>query len=756
MKLKKIASLACAFLIIILASCTTSQTGNSTPPISSSITNSSTSPINSSGSNSSNKHVAVSSISISVNNNTLTVGETVNLTINVLPLTATNRSYEIINSNDEVISVTGLTVTALKAGEATIKVVANDGGKEDSVQISVKDNIPKLGEIAMLNKLSETIYTDNFRPQDNSILSETEKIGIDKETFINQSLYPVPDSALVYKASDYDIKGDNILNSSLLNTLISEIGSQDGIKVIKFDNETYRFSSTITGTGTKNLYLVGEPNTKFIYNGWVTYVKFINSSDIHINSITFDMDPTPSVVGTIKGVINETTSSATIVLDIPDEYDLSHQLYSNWGILLQGSYSEYVYDETYDTLVPDLSGNLYYSNGKNSSVKGITAMSFDSSSRELNVTLSKNFGPCSYRTPKIGNKAAIGFTVYDYHGFHFQNCTDTYVEDLTCYVTAGMGMRFDEGENAYLNRVKFIRDENRLLTCTADILHTAHLSGDFIITNSVLEGSHDDAINVKTFYTKVNSIQANIMNVIQTQSEVVIDFEVGDTIEVYNPDGFAYSNSFTVQEVKRYGNNFELTLDRSIPRSYTSYLVGNTTKATHMTLENSLISNKRNRGILLQGKESVIRNCTFQNVLMGGIQVLAVADSFNEAIVPTNITIENTKFLNCVDTLRIFCYDSKGKSTVGTIHDVIVRNNYFSMSKGQEIFIQGTKDVSVTNNLILSTSKAHSIRAITSSNLEASNNNAYFVNAITNYNFLITDDVTNLTAFNNKHKEIIL
>lgn len=755
MKLRRIASLACASLIIILTSCTNTPTVNSTPPISSSITNSSTSPIGSSG-NSSSKHVAVSSISISIDNNTLAVGETANLTIDVLPRTATNRSYEVINSNDEVLSVSGLTVTALKTGEATIKVVANDGGKEDSVQISVKDSIPKLGEIAMLNKLSETIYTDNFRPQDNSILSETEKIGIDKETFINQSLYPVPDNAVVYNASDYDIMGENILNSSLLNNLINEIGSQDGVKVIKFDNATYRFNSTITGTDVRDLYLVGEPNTKFIYNGWVTYIKFINSSDIHINSITFDMDPSPSVVGTIKEVIDETTSSATVVLDIPSEFDLSHQLYSKWGVLLQGSYSEYVYDETYDTLVPDLSGNLYYSNGKNSSVKGITAMSYDSSARVLKVTLSKNFGPCSYRTPKIGNKAAIGFTVYDYHGFHFQNCTDTYVEDLTCYVTAGMGMRFDEGENAYLNRVKFIRDENRLLTCTADILHTAHLSGDFVITNSVLEGSHDDAINVKTFYTKVNSIQANVMNVIQTQSEVVIDFEVGDTIEVYNPDGFAYSNSFTVQEVKRYGNNFELTLDRSIPRSYTNYLVGNTTKATHMTLENSLISNKRNRGILLQGKESVIRNCAFQNVLMGGIQVLAVADSFNEAIVPTDITIENTKFLNCVDTLRIFCYDSKGQSTVGTIHDVIVRNNYFSMSKGQEIFIQGTKDVSVTNNLILSSSKAHSIRAITSSDLEISNNNAYFVNAITNYSFLITAEVTNLTAFNNKHKEIKL
>ena len=44
----------------------------------------------------------------------------------------------------------------------------------------------------------------------------------------------------------------------------------------------------------------------------------------------------------------------------------------------------------------------------------------------------------------------------------------------------------------YLNRVRFMRDKasDRLLTCTADIIHTADLTGDLKITNCVLEGSH--------------------------------------------------------------------------------------------------------------------------------------------------------------------------------------------------------------------------------------------------------------------------
>ncbi len=316
------------------------------------------------------------------------------------------------------------------------------------------------------------------------------------------------------------------------------------------------------------------------------------------------------------------------------------------------------------------------------------------------------------------------------------------MENVTTYTVGGMGLRTDGGKNIYLNRVNFIREPGtkRLLTCTADILHTCNLEGEGIFTNCILEGSHDDAINVKSFYTTISAIKGNVVTVTQTQSETTIQFDVGDEVAVYDPTGMKYKNTYKVTAVDKVGTSFDLTLDKNVPsrgnNSYVGFSLGNVTKTINLTLDNCVIKNKRNRGILLQGRDSVIKNCTFSNVNMGAIQILGVDDTFKEAIVPENVKVYNTKFLNCWDDLHIFTWDKNGNSTIGTLKNVDVYNNFFYHDVGNTLRLKGVGNINVNDNLFYeNSSKNYSCNIDYAKDVTLKNNSVYFDEKKIGYNF---------------------
>lgn len=678
------------------------------------------------------------------------VGEEVLITVQLQPSSVSD-NYHISVADENIASCSGNKIVGLKPGTTHITVSSENGKIVKEAEITVLERLTSMSQNAFLDSVREDVYTrpivtdsfDSFSASNN---------GIIKDDFLYEVRYPVPEEGTVYNASDYNITSDNKTNAENLRNLLTSLEDVEGTKIIKFSEPVYYFSQSIVGTNLEDVYFVGENNTKFIYTGWLTYFKLTSSKNIHINNITFDMDPSPTISGNVHSVVYEDSTKATIAIDVDDNFDMTNSVYANWKTTMSGSYAEYVYDAKYKTYVPDNDANLFYSNGVSSGVSGILDIVYSQSDKLLHITLSKQFGACAYKTPEIGKRVSIGFKVYEYAGFLFNECEDTYMESVTTYVAAGMGLRTNLGKNLYLNRVNFVRDDatNRLLTCTADIIHTAALNGELIISNSYLEGSHDDAINVKTFYTKIDSIRSEIIEVVQTQSEVTIGFEVGDEIDIINPTGFAPVARRKIVAITKIGTVYQLTLDEKVSMRYKGYLVGNHTQATRMTLENTLIANKRNRGILLQGRESVIKNCTFQNVTMGAIQVLAVADSFNEAIAPQNIVIENTKFLQCNSPLRVFSYDGSHQSTIGAIRDVKLLNNYFYNCYGEEIYLLGVEDAEIKNNLFDCFRSKTVVSINTSGNVAVENNCTVSAAGISTQFLYVDDNSINVTEKNNQ------
>lgn len=629
---------------------------------------------------------------------------------------------------------------------------SNNSSNISSLESSNQDNFSNVNEV--INGLNSSAFSNEIECKENIGLNDMKNVGVNKNRFENETLYLIPEGT-IYLAEDYNITplGEN--NSGNLSSLLASLVNVKGNKIIKFKQGVYKFSATVDTDGIEDLYLVGD-NTEFLYSGWGTYFEAKVSKNIMISNISFDMEYSPTIAGIVKRV-DRINNNPVVVLDIPNEFDLTQSLYQNWQNKTC-SYMECYYDEKTDGYVPNRNGNLFYNSPSSSNIKGVYGANYSSSSKELAITLNENF---AYRTkdyadPAIGTKVSFAYTMYENHGFHFVNCENVYFENVNVYTTGGMGFRVENGKNFYLNRTNFAtkKGSNRIMTCTADIIHTIGLEGDLNITNCLLEGSHDDALNIKSFYTKVTSINASSkeIDISQTQNEVAINYEIGDTIDVYNPENMEFIDTFKIVDLTKIGTSYTLTVDKRPSKVKENYTVGNASKITKMTLDNCIIRNKRNRGILLQSRDSKIINCTFQNVVMGAIQVLAVNDIFREAIVPQNIEIYNNKFLNNYNDLSVFAYgDNPSKCVTGTLKNVDIHNNYFFNGVGNTIWILANGNTKIHDNLV------HYNKALTSviMNIENSSsinvyNNVLYNLTTANMSIVVSKSCLDLISKNNE------
>lgn len=151
---------------------------------------------NNSSSEGSQVLIPVESVSLTINNNILKVGESRQLVTEILPATATNKMVTYSASNDCVeISETGV-VTAKKSGTCSVSVTTNDNNKTDSVELEVIEDDPNknLSVSQLVEKLSESPYS-------NGELTSQEKYGLTDEGLVgvNQDLivekYPVKKDA---------------------------------------------------------------------------------------------------------------------------------------------------------------------------------------------------------------------------------------------------------------------------------------------------------------------------------------------------------------------------------------------------------------------------------------------------------------------------------------------------------------------------------------------------------------------------------
>ena len=114
----------------------------------------------------------VENVSLDKTNITLTEGDSKTLTATVYPDNATNKNVSWSSSDESVAAVSNGTVTALKAGTATITVTTEDGGKTATCQVIVNARIYNVESVSLdktnitlpegdSETLIATVYPDN-------------------------------------------------------------------------------------------------------------------------------------------------------------------------------------------------------------------------------------------------------------------------------------------------------------------------------------------------------------------------------------------------------------------------------------------------------------------------------------------------------------------------------------------------------------------------------------------------------------------
>ena len=595
-----------------------------------------------------------------------------------------------------------------------------DGGNEGGGNTPDVTPIPVMSKNEVLNKLAEGPYSLRMTTESDIALSDIANVGVDENKLLNEELYPVPEKTSevhVYSAKDdVGLYNGAVNNSGTLSTFISNIKNVSGIKIIEFEDVVYDIKSPISIEAIDDLYLVGKENTTFLASGWQTYIIAKKCKNLHLNNLKFDMEHSPTVSGIISS-FTESDGYTDVVIDVPNEFDMNFASYHAFDPTTssngQCSYMECYYDSETGRYVPDPTHNLYYNATTLPNAYGVLSAICEPG--KLTLRLSQTFPYCSYRTPVVGTHVSFAFTMYQNHGLSFEACEDLFIENTNLYVSGGMGCHFMGGKNIHLNRANFRCKEGsqRIMTCTADIIHSVTVENDLKITNCILEASHDDALNIKTWYATIGEASKISSKYLIRQGTEKPDtrFEVGDVIELIDKTTMERVKKFEITESEKVGANYEVKVrgidGAKVDANDTKYMVGNDSKATHLYLHNCLIQHKRNRGILLQCRYSEISNCCFRNVIHGPIQVLSVVDVFNEAILPCNVTIKNNKFINNQSTdINVFAYGSSGQGVPGNIHDIDIVNNYFRTYLGYCLTLYSTSKINVNNNLMFDSNKA--------------------------------------------------
>lgn len=599
---------------------------------------------------------------------------------------------------------------------------ASEGSASDS-ESEPKEENREVDGMELIQTLKSMPYRSAISNNEYG-LSDASAVGADEGAF-TRVLYPVPESGFehVYDAADYGVAPGAEKNERDLNELLKELQNVQGLKKIVFQKGVYIFTGTIELKNIEDLYLVGD-GTEFVFSNWCVGYSIENCKNLHFNEISTDYDPSPVVAGVVKTC---DVNAKTVTISLTDEFDLSDSRY-NGGVINHGSYMEFREDEN-GTLYPNADGNLLY-NSTGDRIKNIENGSYNASANELTLTFK------TLKAVEAGTKVSVAFTMYEYATFNVKKCENIYLEGCNVYCSAGMTFMFHTVKNSYLNRTNLTLKEgsDRLMTATADGFHGNDCVGDLVITGSVYENSHDDSINICSFYKNITANYAREITCSATSS-TNFPIEAGDVVEIYDPATFELYGTYTVKEVHQSLLTYTLTVDKFIRDDLIGKIVGNVTRSPKVKINDCIFRNKRNRGILLQSRDSDISNNTFQNVVHGGISLHSSLDIFAEALVPGNVTVTNNKFINnnagfgLEGDVAVFAYGNTGKGVAGAIKNITVENNFIYGCAQSGVSLKSAGDCEVLNNLFYNTGLRRSsdglfaaVRVVVSEGIKANGN----------------------------------
>lgn len=248
-------------------------------------------------------------------------------------------------------------------------------------------------------------------------------------------------------------------------------------------------------------------------------------------------------------------------------------------------------------------------------------------------------------TLPVGSIAVIGHSNRKYSSIYAVSCKNLFIENFRIINGAGMGFFPQHTENIYIDGLKMTYDERShgVHTNEADGIHAVACSGDFVLKNSVIEGTLDDAFNIHgNFYEFLegNGDQITVVCGGSASGEYAV-FGVGDTICIYRGATLSQGKTYTIRKIQRISERKKIFfLNRPAEGHEAGDIIENLSAQPKIYMENCKFGKTNTHGRFQSRGGVTVKNCDTELpfYLTGDMNF------WFESSPVTNMTIENTTF----------------------------------------------------------------------------------------------------------------
>lgn len=555
----------------------------------------------------------------------------------------------------------------------------------------------------LLSSLSKNEYTDASLGGTAFGLNAPAQVGVDKERFEGEVLYPVPADSQFDNGAVISIQegagaagiADAVAQAKAVNAQGKKVKIKFPAGEYPVDAKEVTQDAALLLDGFDGIYVEGDNTVITIDAGftkWIGGVTVLNSKNVYIQDIAVDYINSNVFAGTVTNVDQD---SHTVSVEADEEYA---SLLRNITSMDIAAYLEI--DK--NTLAPRENGNWTQPGDASRSPEGMTVSG--------NTVTIKFCSTLKLTEAPKGTRAVVYIYTYKHNGVEIENSENVYLEEFSIFTAPGMAMVPKKVVNLYMNNFAICNKpgSQRYYTSTSDGLHYINVRGNVKITNSLFEYNFDDAINFVTgFYMTVSKISPleDIITLNRYSADNSLP-ETGDVLEFYD-DGLNQKASVTVTEAKQSGNLYICKVKGNYNAISTGMYCANVSASARVEFTNNIIRNKRNRGMLIQVRDAVIANNTFMNIAHGTFNIHSeIVMNYFECIMPRNITIKNNKFINnsyyapSGGDIQVFVYGRDGNyASADCVTGIEIENNFFTKVQGSAVSLACVSDSSVKNNL---------------------------------------------------------
>jgi hypothetical protein len=326
--------------------------------------------------------------------------------------------------------------------------------------------------------------------------------------------------------------------------------------------------------------------------------------------------------------------------------------------------------------------------------------------------------------PGIGWNVVVRHRVYGYDGFVFNKCENVLLEDVTVNAVPGMAVIGWGSRDITIRRIKVIPAGGGWMSATADAMHFGSCRGTITVEDSEFSGMGDDAINIHAMYglatTRVNDYtlavaRARMHPYYDTVRTIWDAPEKGDIIEYSGGDEPLLAQGQLMVNTAEQDTKQQRTIIKF--KEKLPIGIGENTVLTNISTSPAVrirrckVYGNRARGFLLQTRDVVVEDSTFEDISGAGIQICTDAADWWESLGSRDVTVKNCIFKRCnfgvahrEAALDIFSDLPKGRQSAAGVHQHLhILDNIFEGNSGAAINIGSADDVEISKNSFATT-----------------------------------------------------